>query len=238
MIKLVLNLSDALIVLKDIDTEFVDKYIFVHKRCISIYDTPVSCKQWIEYGEHDDRYENSITDTINIGLWPTKTTLLCWYCTRDFINYPIGIPYKKTLENDVSTIYTIGCFCSFSCAFTWNKYRSNRILLPSNIWDTESLIYNLYYICGGKDAIVEAPPKEILLKYGGKLSDEEYGKLLDNNKTYLVSISMPPMISLFHIIDIKKIETSKSQLIIPPVNSKYRLFRKKSLYSVIGDFFK
>ena len=235
MIKLTLNLIDAIQILKDIDPEFVSKYINEDKRDINIYDTPISCKQWIEYGEHDDRFPNSIIDNNQATKWPKKTSILCWYCTRNFTDLPIGLPYKKILEDDVSIIHTIGCFCSFSCAYTWNKYRHNQILLPANIWNTESLLYNLYYLCGGKNKILEAPPKEILLKYGGKLSYEEYGKLLDNNKKYLVSISMPPMISASHIIDIKKIENAKNIISMQESGHKYRVSRKKPLYSIIGD---
>lgn len=144
---------------------------------------------------NENHFNKIVYDIKSISPWPNKTTIGCWHCTRNFDTMPIGIPYKF-----FSGIYYVkGCFCSFKCAWTYNKYQSF-----ADKWHYESLLNSLYFHFGNtKFPIGEAPPKEILIIYGGKYTNEEYDKLLQSD--YVVNIRYPPIVSLVPSISVLSI---------------------------------
>lgn len=116
----------------------------------------------------------NLFDTNQNKFIPKKTDLCCWWCTYQFENLPTYLPEKYSNNN----FYVSGCFCSFNCAGAYN------ISLGDNkIWDRYSLLKLLYYMIY-KDKINSicdidinvAGPKELLQKYGGTMSIEEYRK--------------------------------------------------------------
>lgn len=160
----------------------------------------------------------------------------------------------SAFDNRLSEIfYTIGCFCSYSCAYTWNTYSSLRII--GSKWDREYLLYELYNISGYVGKIPKAPPKELLLKYGGKMTNKEYEECIKLSSNSLISISMPPLVSLSPIIEYKNLlaevernkkfnETKKSKqkvnicnINIEEKRKKYKVFRKRPLFITIDHFF-
>ena len=105
---------------------------------------------------------------------PKKTNINCWWCTYKFDCLPSFIP-DKYHDNK---FYVFGCFCSFNCAGAYNLNLNDE-----RCWSRYSLMKQLYYLIN-KDNIssisdVEiniSPPKEILKKYGGIMTIEEYRK--------------------------------------------------------------
>jgi hypothetical protein len=169
----------------------------------------------------------------------TEKASHCWYCTRQMNSQSmLAIPYKY--EDD--TFYGYGYFCSFPCALT---YLHSSVV--TNKCDHESLLYLLYYKSGGKGEIPQAPPKEILRKYGGNYSEEEYGKLL-NNSLLLYQIKIPSIISSPKEINIITANeytslctslTEMKEIYFPHYamqlkksrHTKYRVARRKPLYN-------
>jgi len=107
-------------------------------------------------------------------LIPTTTNVCCWWCTCQFDNLPTYLPEKYSDNN----FYVSGCFCSFNCAGAYNLS-----LNDDKIWNRYSLLKLMYYMIN-KNKInsisdVEiniAGPKELLNKYGGPMTIDEYRK--------------------------------------------------------------
>lgn len=97
----------------------------------------------------------------------------CWWCCHKFNTEVIYIP--EYIKDNV--FYVKGNFCSFNCALSHN-YNDNT---QNNFYEKESLIY-LFYKKINNIALHEylklnyAPNKEILKKFGGPISIEEYRK--------------------------------------------------------------
>ena len=106
--------------------------------------------------------------------WPKCTNLKCWYCDFNFNTVPCFIP-KYITKNSID-VY--GNFCSFNCATAYIKQDIN---LNEN--DLSRLL-KLYYIFNNKyvNNIIESPPKTIMKKYGGYLTDKEYLDTLEDLK--------------------------------------------------------
>jgi len=189
-----------------------------------------SSQLWIENGAYESpKIQFQLEE---IKQWPSKTNIKCWNCTRNFDTVPIGIPYK--IHNNI--YYVKGCFCSFPCAYTYNHYYEEE-----NKWNQESLLYKLFRDCGYFGKMNYAPPKEILIDYGGNITDEEYDKLLLMGQKITINVKMPPIVSLspkyqlIHIGD-SICNTEDAHVFFPLYtlrtknNGKYRICRTKDLY--------
>jgi hypothetical protein len=118
--------------------------------------------------------ELNLFDNKQNKLIPTTTNLCCWWCTCQFYNLPCYLP-EKYYEN---SFYVSGCFCSFNCAGAYNLSLGDDKLL-----NRYSLLKLMYYMIN-KNKInsisdVEiniAGPRELLNKFGGPMTIEEYRK--------------------------------------------------------------
>jgi hypothetical protein len=129
----------------------------------------------------------------NNTIIPIKTNLRCWWCTYKFDCLPSFIPEKY---HD-GKFYVFGNFCSFNCAGAYNlnlndNYKHERY----------SLMKQMYYkinknnISSINDIEINvAGPKELLKKYGGTMTIEEYRK---NSKILgrEYHILMPPFLPI------------------------------------------
>ena len=118
--------------------------------------------------------ELKIFDVNDDEIIPKKTHINCWWCTYKFDCLPSFIPDKYHNNK----FYVFGCFCSFNCAGAYNLgINDNRV------WERYALMKQLYYMIN-KDNISSisdieiniAGPKELLEKYGGPMTIEEYRK--------------------------------------------------------------
>ena len=106
----------------------------------------------------------------------------CWWCCYKFDTDPVYIP--KTYKDGKFGVY--GNFCSFNCALSYNA-DSNK-----NYFEYESLLYLFYKRTNDIHLttdikIPRAPRREILRKFGGCISIEDYRKNFFNhsyNMTY------------------------------------------------------
>jgi hypothetical protein len=128
-------------------------------------------------------------------ITPTKTDVCCWWCTYSFESIPIFIP---EFYHD-NKYYVFGCFCSFNCAFSYNLNMNDY-----KIKDRHSLLINMVSIIYNKkidENIEPAPQREVLEKYGGPITINEYRKNFKSCvKEYRLII--PPMSSIIPSIEI------------------------------------
>lgn len=123
-----------------------------------------------------------------------KTDIACWWCTYNFESTPYFLPDKY--YNDAYHVF--GCFCSVNCACSYNVNMND-----SKIWERYSLLKNMYSeILNNNINISLAAPKEILQKYGGSVSIEDYRKSLDTNLKIYRHI-IPPLAPIISYIEEK-----------------------------------
>jgi hypothetical protein len=120
-----------------------------------------------------------------------KTNIHCWWCCHQFDTLPCFIPDK--FYND--TYYVFGCFCSPSCAFSYNLNMTDQRV---NI--RHSLLRRLYFKIFNVSFIPFAPQKELLKMFGGSLSIEEFrdSRLMLKRDIYTL---LPPMVPLIPVVE-------------------------------------
>jgi len=124
-----------------------------------------------EYPNNIKQFDKLITRFVNIELWEPNN-LVCWYCSLTFTNIPIFIP--KSINK--TCIETYGNFCSFGCAARYVNiyYRHDDKKRCQYINNLKYLYFKLYNT--EIDIIIESPEKELIDKYGGPLTPEQYKK--------------------------------------------------------------
>ena len=135
--------------------------------------------------------------------WPKKTEIACWWDGHQFDNMPIGLPHKMVQNKLLVT----GCFCSFECSMAHivDKVRDKK-------WEKIALLNMMYRVINGKDETIEpAPPKEILIDYGGKMTIEKY-RQRSCTKMISYDIVIPPIVSLQPQIEERNIQDSINQM--------------------------
>lgn len=105
---------------------------------------------------------------------PKKTNIPCFWCTYTFDWFPVCGAEKY--HNEI--FYVTDNFCSFNCWAAHNLKRGDN-----GVWERYALMKLLYYKIN-KDSITSisdieinpAGPKELLEKYGGPMTIEDYRK--------------------------------------------------------------
>jgi hypothetical protein len=118
---------------------------------------------------------------------PLKTDICCYWCTEQFENQPIGLPEKKVGD----TFFVKHCFCSFNCMTSFNFSINDE-----KVWERYALINLMYkkiYNLIHNIKIDLAPPREALLKFGGKYTVEQFRELCKEKSIKIMSF---PVISI------------------------------------------
>jgi len=148
----------------------------------------------------------------NDGKWPEKSPYACWNCDTYFSGTPIGIPDKEVN----SKFHCYGNFCSFCCAARYLSERENTI----DFWEKYSLlciIYQTAYNLPVGTKVPIAPPKETLIKYGGKLTYETYHDVAKLDQSVMI-YKLPLIPILLHISELS--HSSNINTIIRENNQK------------------
>jgi len=117
---------------------------------------------------------------------------ICWWCDLNIDNTPIHIPYKENLDENNTSYDCYGYFCSYQCAYSYNKYFG---LYKDKSEYLIKYMYNKDF--NEKYEIFEAPIKTIMTKYGGTVTPEEYKSYLDENlmgNNYKFLICLKPFV--------------------------------------------
>jgi len=134
-----------------------------------------------------------------------KTDVACWWCTEKFKTYPCFLPmsYLNKKYN------VMGCFCGYSCSAAYNLYYINDYKSK----ERHSLIKQLYYELTGEEEIKIAYEKEVLIKYGGYMTIEEYRKNLAMYKD--IRLMIPPLTPIIpYIVEKEVIKSQNNGLIL------------------------
>lgn len=124
-----------------------------------------------------------------------KTSIACWWCTYNFDSSPCFLPDRYYSGK----YYVFGCFCSYNCVLAYNEYdvKDYRTNLR------KSLIKQMYaQISGSDEVLLAARRRELLKKFGGKLTIEEFrSKSLLFTKD--IKMKIPPCVPLLLTVEEK-----------------------------------
>jgi len=178
---------------------------------IKTMDKELNQYKMLEKENNEYMYQTKITkmnvNLVNVHNGETiiveRTDIVCWWCTEQFETLPCFIP-EKVINN---CYHVYGCFCSFNCAAAYNL---NSSVNDYKVWEKNSLIKSLCNeMTQTYDDIYIAPPKEILIKYGGHLSIMEYRKNFNLiKKEYRLVI--PPMTPIIPFIEERTSDNQKN----------------------------
>jgi hypothetical protein len=168
----------------DINNYDNPKFLFINdvfiKDCVSIDD--LFEQKFINKMKLDDiqcNKEYNMLPTIfkSVDTWVDHSTLKCWYCHLNFELTPIFIPKLIDKVNNDISIYTKGCFCSFSCAMSYINLHNHDLCNKINEKQKLLLLYKIFY---NKivDDIKESPPLYTMECYGGNISTKKYKELI------------------------------------------------------------
>lgn len=118
--------------------------------------------------------------------WPTSTKIACWHCCTNFDGPPVGVPHQK-LKNGVYACH--GVYCSWNCAKT-GLHRDRKYYTGGP--DRMAWLMHMAKKLSGLSRVTCAPPRELLDKFGGPLTIEQFRGPYGGN----YSILRPPMIPL------------------------------------------
>lgn len=155
-----------------------------------------------EYNSGNEKSNNNINLKIPLidykngnTIIPEKTNVCCWWCTYNFDTMPVYIP---EIYHDY-IYYVFGCFCSFNCAASYNLNMNDY-----KVKERYSLLMNMALCIYKKDISDDftiAAQREILEKFGGPVSINEYRKNFKScSKEYRLII--PPMSSIIPSVEI------------------------------------
>lgn len=176
-----------------------------------------------EYSINDVKINKNISNTIytyysipdnsldpDKFLLNTKTDLCCWWCTYQFDTFPVYLPTKFNHKTQIFDVK--GLFCSFECslAYSMRIERNNNPFLVN-------YLHKMILKSKGIGNIRCAPPKEILQKFGGPISIEEFRQ---NNHNITYSLDYFPVRFIPQQIGVKRINEliSKSMKKIDTTN--------------------
>lgn len=116
-----------------------------------------------------------------------KNDTLCFHCCHPFSTKCLQMPIKY----DDNTYYTSGSYCSWECLKAYIIHNND-----DSKFGKFTLFTHMRTSLGLHDEISEAPPRETLKAFGGKLTIQEFRK---NNEKIL---ALPhPMIQLNPFIE-------------------------------------
>ena len=99
-----------------------------------------------------------------------KTKLACWWCTCNFDETPCFIP-EKYIDGKY---YVFGNFCSYNCVLSYIM-KDDEYKVANRVSHVKKIYSELYET---DEPLFPAPPKELLNKFGGPMTIEEYKNTL------------------------------------------------------------
>jgi len=124
-----------------------------------------------------------------------ETDIACWWCCHQFDSIPCSLPEKYY----DGIFYVWGCFCSYSCAMSYNNDLDDYKTSERN--SLIQFLYKTIYDVEKQEELVKAAnPRQSLKFFGGSMSIEKFRKdstILDKNNRFI----LPPMMSIVPMIE-------------------------------------
>lgn len=132
----------------------------------------------------------------HVGDLVVSDTTCCWWCTypvRDG-HHPFHLPHW-TVDG---VFYVTGYFCSYNCALSYNTSLQDN---HSN--QRASLLWILYNRFLSNGSMPPAPPRELLTRFGGWMSIDEFREH-SCTLNHDVRLLIPPLQSIYYTIESQK----------------------------------
>lgn len=111
--------------------------------------------------------------------WPQSTKIACWHCCGPFSGVPVSVP--KFYDAARKQWELQGVYCSLACA--------KRAILNDDNFNTTTVMMWFRLFCREvlgirkADSIAAAPPRAMLLKFGGPLSLNKFRSMTRGNES-------------------------------------------------------
>lgn len=157
--------------------------------------------------------------------WPRSTSVWCRWCCSPFTGPPVSVPRWKIKK----TFFVSGCYCSYSCAAAHLFFRGD--ITEDDKWES----YNLLHLLRKKilninttDKISLADPQELLHKFGGHLSVEEFRERTKETHIHhkVYKVLYPPMVSIVPKIEEQSISVNSEDMRLLQTPGGVRAFGK------------
>lgn len=146
-----------------------------------------------EFKYHHLKNVITVDSTSGKIIEPETTNIVCWWCDENFTNYPAYIVNRYKNKH----YYVFGNFCSFNCAAKYNI----KMLKDCSFCTRHALINKLKtHMTGDPSPIKLAADRELLKSKGGMLTIEKFRENFNIISPH-ISLNIPPMIPLVHIVE-------------------------------------
>nr|QQV29328.1 hypothetical protein K-LCC10_0073 [Kaumoebavirus] len=145
-------------------------------------------------------YDKLLSKFTKLEDWPTSTNLKCWHCDCNFVGTPAFIPLSMNSHGEAMSH---GNFCTIFCAAGYIDNHQDPMVLTKKKWEYLEMLKLLYKIFTKRTIkqIFPAPPKTVMIQYGGTKTVDEYKKFLkeleENSMDGLVYSSAPSIIKQY-----------------------------------------
>jgi len=114
-------------------------------------------------------------------------TKKCWWCTHPSSDgVMMELPFKR---DEIGEMEKLGQFCGFPCMIAYNMSVNKN---TAEVWEVNTFIREMAEGKGyDAGSIRPAPPKEVLLEYGGKYTIEEYRESCGPDGTPVTHYTLP-----------------------------------------------
>ena len=141
--------------------------------------------------------------TRQIESWPKSTQALCLHCAEKCPSVPLFAVKYHDSKDDKYWVY--GYFCRPCCSIAYIQEHASVDIGRCILWTQTAL--RLYF--GIKKQIVAAPPRACLIKFGGKLTlDEFYG----NSSHVFKTLHTPPFVTFAMYAEVTRKNDADSEL--------------------------
>ena len=167
------------------------------------HEENVNFNKKIQEYKEDVILKNQVLNKTIYKLDEKVSNVLCWWCCHSFDGQKYGIPIRK--EKDI--YITKGNFCSLNCCKSYNQTENLKLF---EIQKRNTLINMLNKELNKDDKfidVIEAPARETLEIFGGKLSIEEF-----RNKKTILKLIYPPIITIIPDLEEIKIVNGDNKL--------------------------
>ena len=170
-----------------------------------------------------------LSDFTTRDQWPTSTDVFCWWDGHPFDTTPIPLPIKYRSRDNKFLVK--GCFCSFNCVISYNKYYERN--------SVDNSLINFFYrrFTGDKKYkhIFPALEREALQIFGGPFTIEEFRqKSCDKTLTYEV-VSPPATLIQMQLIETRTHKTRSAASKKPRKKQRKKTTNDEELETILRE---
>lgn len=122
-------------------------------------------------------YDNIPSEFTGVESWPTKTNLLCNYCTLNIKSFPWFEPRSLDIIDDQIQSMSEGVYCSPNCVVAHINLKYNDIAKCINKIEMLKIIYN-WVLKEEINVITPSPNYLLMQKFGGCMTEDEFVNLI------------------------------------------------------------